>query len=142
MSMIRQFKESEVIECTNDFKKIVKAIADGYDVIAQDKSFMYFTMKDGTLGYRNRVSEMECTQLYIIKGVPFYILKPSKKAGEILCKNIECNECPIKWLCKNNIKAQVMQKSQMCLYNIADLLTKDAPDDLKSYYKELLEKEV
>ena len=140
---MKPIKQENIIKTSTNFYEILKALVDGKEVIATDESFGYYLRADKTIMYKNRVVDNEATEILFKYNVPFFICEPVKTSGEMLCKNIKsCDLCPLKWLCKNTNKAQLISKSEMCLYNILDILTKDAPDAIRGEYLKLLDKEV
>lgn len=139
---MRELKKSDIIKESTNFYEIIKALSEGKEIIAKDMSFGYYLRSDRVLMYQNRVVNMEATEFRIVKNVPFYICHPVKQWGYLQCKNVDCQVCPIKWICKNTLKSQAISKTEMCLYNVLDIITKDAPEELRDMYLKLLDKEV
>lgn len=139
---LESLSDKNLVATSTDFIEIMKALTTGHIVACADMSFAYYLRADKVVMYVNRVFEDEATEIRFVKNVPFKIYKPSKRYGEVLCKNIECRHCPLNWLCQQSVKSQLVVKADMCLYNVLDLLTKEAPEDLKKVYLNILDKEV
>lgn len=139
---LESLNDKNLVATSTDFIDIMKALTTGQIVCCADMSFAYYMREDKTVMYVNRVFEDEATEVRFIKNVPFKIYNKPKRYGYKLCKDFECKSCPLNWLCKESIKSQLVVKTYMCLYNVLDLLTKEAPEDIKKVYLSILDKEV